>query len=346
MSKLSVYLKDSPVIPLFKSYLSARRQAVYVHGTHSEEGVLKFGVPQGSILGPVLFCIYINDLPQNLPLDLVECHMLADDTTLHATGKDISSIECVLQTAADKVSQWCTNNRMLINPSKTKSMVLTTRQKHQLTNLNINLSLNDQAIEQVHEHRLLGVLVDDKISWQPHVNDLCKKISKKVYLLSKLQQFIDTDTRKLFFNAHIKSHIDYASIVWDGCSEACLKRVNSLYRRAAKKILPDPTISTDQKMAKIGMPSLQKHFAFNKAIHMHKIAHNKAPSYLLGLFTPLQSRHTRSNERLMVPRPRVDIFKSSFSFSGASLWNSLPPQIKHCTSLSSFKKYTRAYMLA
>ena len=102
---------------------------------------------------------------------------------------------------------------MLINPVKAKSMIITTRQKHQLSDLSLRLSLDGQNIENVAEHRLPGLIVDNKFRWQ----------GQQLFILSQLQHIINIDTRELFYNAHIKLHIDYVSVVWDGCGEVHLK---------------------------------------------------------------------------------------------------------------------------
>ena len=130
---------------------------------------------------------------------------------------------------------------MLINPVKTKSMEITTLQKHQLPDLSLRLSLDGQNIQTVTEHRLLGLIVDNKFRWQAQIEHVCKSMSKKLFLLSQLQNIINIDTRKLFYNAHIKPHIDYASVVRDGCGEVHLKKPNSLHR------VPDPSLSTEQR---------------------------------------------------------------------------------------------------
>ena len=94
-------------------------------------------------------------------------------------------------------------------------MLLTTRQKHQLRPLHVNLSLKDSHFEQVNEHRHLGFIIDDKFSWRPHIIGICKTVSKDLYLLSQLRHFVDTPKRKLFYHAHISSHLTYASTVWE-----------------------------------------------------------------------------------------------------------------------------------
>ena len=173
--------------------------------------------------------------------------MLADYTTLHTSGKDIMQIRSSIQDSLDQVSSWCDNNHMVINPTKTKSVTVATRQKHQLSPLPLDLVLNGAKIDQVSEHRLLGITIDNTLRWDSHINNVCKTVSRRVFLLLKLRYIVDIDTRKLFFNAHIKPGIDCASVVWDGCSDVLKKRLNYLHRRAVKLIFPDTTLTTDQK---------------------------------------------------------------------------------------------------
>ena len=142
---------------------------------------------------------------------------------------------------------------MILHPAKTKSMLLTTRQKHQLCPL--HLSLTDSHIEQVHEHWHLGVMIDE-FGWRPHIIGTCKTVSKNLYLLSQLRHFVDTPKRKLFYHAHISSHLTYASTVWDGCSDILFNKLNSLHRRAAE-LIPDSSLSTDTKLRYLRILSLK-----------------------------------------------------------------------------------------
>ena len=130
-------------------------------------------------MGPVLFCICVNDLPLHIPSNSAECHMLADDTTLHTTGKSVVQIQKTPQLCLGRISVLCNVNQMLINPIKTKSMIITTRQKHQLSDLSLRLSLDDQNIENVTEHRPLGLIVDNKFRWHAQIEYIRKSMSKK-----------------------------------------------------------------------------------------------------------------------------------------------------------------------
>ena len=148
LKKLTIYLKNSCSLPFLKLYIRNRTQCVLLHGSYSSKESVKYGVPQGSVLGPILFSLFINDLPLHVKNISFDCDMLADDTTLHTSGKDILQFRSKMQDSLDQVSSWCDNNHMVINPIKTKSITITTRQKHQLSPLPVDLVLNSAKIDQ------------------------------------------------------------------------------------------------------------------------------------------------------------------------------------------------------
>ena len=163
LKKLAIYLKNSSSLPFYKSNLHNRTQCFLLHGSYSSKESVKYGVPQGSVLGPIPFSLFTNDFPLHVKNISVDCDMLADDTTLHTSGKDIMQIKSNMQDSLDQVSNWCDNNHMVINPIKTKSMTIATRQKHKLSPLPLDLVLNGAKIDQVSEHRLLGIAIDNKL---------------------------------------------------------------------------------------------------------------------------------------------------------------------------------------
>ena len=143
---------------------------------------------------------------------------------------------------------------------------------------------------------------------------------------------MDTHKRKLFYHAHISPHLTYTSTVWDGCSNILFNKLNSLRRRAAKLMICDSAVTTDTKLRYLGLLPLKEKVMFNRAVLVFKTYKNLAPPYLKQLFI---CSNTRATSRFItLPKPRIDLF---FSFSGASLWNTIPNQIKSCNSLTSFK---------
>ena len=149
--------------------------------------------------------------------------------------------------------------------------------------------------------------------------------------------------KNLIHRSHKTSHRLYVSSVgwlW----RSTLKTLNSLVRRTGKLILPDLSLSTEQKTRALGILNLPQPLAYNEGIFMHTVLNNNSPNYLAQLFISHQSHYTNSRNNLYVPRPRLDLFKTSISFAGASLWNSLPQNIKSCISLLCFKRNLHKYM--
>ena len=342
--KLETYQLDKKAIDFLSSYLNNRTQVVRVNSTTSTEGLIKHGVPQGSVLGPLLFNVYVNDLPLLLEKIQVACDMFADDGTIHTANTDINTITEQLQHALNLITEWCSANQMILHPDKTKSMLVASRQKHQLKALKLHLNVQDKPIQQVNEHKVLGVTIDDRLSWQSHIEATCKSLAKKLYLMSKLSQLIDKSALKVFFHAHIEPIVDYASSLWDDTPEAHLKKLNSLYRRSVKLLLPHMEISTDLKIQYLGLLPLHEKCLFNKLILMYKILNNKSPKYLSDLFAKKETQYVQRRNHLKVPFPRIDLFKTSLSYSGAVLWNSLPSCVAQSASLATFKAKLKTHL--
>ena len=341
LKKLLLYLPNSPTIHFFQSFLENRYQFVYLNKSNSKKGAITAGIPQGSVIGPLLFLIYINDMPLHLNNDLTNT-LFADDASLHTSSNNINNINLNLQNGLNNVNEWCINNNMSIHPDKTKSMVITTRQKHQREPLLLTLSLGTTKIEQVNKHKVLGLTLDSELCWRAHTESLCKRLSKNVHLLSRLNKFASKPALKLFFEAQINSLINYASTLWDNCAGEYLKKINSMHRRAVKNIIPNKGISTDAKFVSLNILPLSKHLMYNKAIVVHKIIHDKAPPYLTPLLKKASTRYGSTN--LILPLPRIDICKSSLAYSGSLIWNTLPDDIKNINSISKFKKHLRRHL--
>ena len=343
LNKIDIYFRDKNTTLLLKSYLGERTQYVHNAGLSSTLGKIVYGVPQGSILGPLLFCLFINDLPLCLKdLDVI-CDLFADDNSLHTHDKTLEVINVRLQEGLNRVNDWCIRNKMMLNPTKTKAMIIATRQKHQLKPLCLDLSLGSSKIQQVEYHKVLGVIVDQKFTWEHHINHVCKILARNIYLLKLLSNFVKVEHLKMFFYAHCMSHLNYASPIWSGADEIHLKPLNSIHRRAAKIMCKHDTLTTDQKLKKLGLLSLNQQHTLNTAITVFKIRHDMHPQYLSQLLTPCSSRYGSQN--YIIPRANMDLFKHSFSFSGPSVWNSLPMLIKSINSLASFKAAIQKHFL-
>ncbi len=210
--KLVAYGVKGRELGWFKSYLSNRIQQVNFKRTLSDEQPVTIGVPQGSILGPLLFIIFMNDAPDAIKQIL---HLYADDTNLQASDPDLSVLEQKLNDDLESLSKWLNENRLVVNTDKTVCMILSTHQSRAtLTNCTLKLKVGDKHIKQVNEGKLLGIIIDESLTWDKHIYKMCNKIRKKLGLLKRLKKCIPSNTLIMLFNSLVLPHFDYANVVW------------------------------------------------------------------------------------------------------------------------------------
>ena len=332
LRKLTLYGLSNDTLHLISSFLSNREQLVCINTIKSDFLPVKYGIPQGSVLGPLLFSLYINDLPLFIK---ALCELFADDTTIHSSHSNLNNLLLSLQESINNLLQWTELNHMLLNSYKTKYMTITTRQKRQNISSRMPLYIGNEKIVEVATHKVLGVTIDINLSWTNHVNELTKRVSQKLYQLAKIKHFLNAHARKLFFHAHIQPIIDYASTLWDSASANTLKPLVSIHKRALKLTLLKSASLTAHDYKLLDVLPLKLKLEFNKGIIMHKIVFGYAPSNLKLNFVSNQNRHSH---KLVVPRPRLDLFKCSLMYSGGKLWNNLPLSIKKIIRSQSIKK--------
>ena len=290
LRKLALYGMSDCVMDLFSSYLSNRQQCVSVDAHTSSLSTLMYGIPQGSILGPILFSLDTNDLPLCIK---ALCELFADDTSLNNHHTDLNTLHASLQNSLDNLIDWTEMKHMALHPDKTKFMLITTRQKRQnIVSYFHPLTVQGITIEEVQKHRVLGVTIDNNLSWTPHVNSLCKKISIKTFQLSKIKHFINFHARKFFSHAHIQSLIDYGSTLSDSASKNSLKPLHSLYKRSLKLILLKRSSLDQDNFNLLNILPLHAKLKYDKGIYMQKIMSGNAPPSVTRLFPPFLLQRT------------------------------------------------------
>ena len=197
------------------------------------------GVPQGSILGPVLFLIFINDLPKIL--EHSAAHIYADDTSVSANVDYRSApgaLNQVLQANVGNVAQWTTDNKMVLNESKTKTMLVAgKRLQKKMSSTSLTVHVNSVELGQVQSHKLLGIIIDTHLNFNEHIDNLCKKLTQRIAVLKKIRSHLLLDQRILYYNAMIKQTMMYGSSVWVSTSVDNLNKVFRQKKRAARVIL-------------------------------------------------------------------------------------------------------------
>ena len=194
LRKMSYLGVDQAAIKWFSSYLSGRTQRCSVNGKLSTARTLSCGVPQGSILGPLLFLIYINDLPNSLHLQNAVPRMFADDTNLTLSARTLTELELALAPELNNLSCWLKANKLSLNVAKTELMVIGSRQRLSVQCEDVEIKIDDQIIKRVDHTKSLGLTIDAHLSWSKHVEEICKKVSSAIGALKRVQPFISEGT--------------------------------------------------------------------------------------------------------------------------------------------------------
>ena len=275
LSKLSHYGITGSANNLFSSYLANRAQYVNFNGQTSDFATITTGVPQGSILGPLLFLIYINDISKASPY--LQTLSYADDTTFSInidSSIDPNNISEIINTELTKIDDWLTVNKLSLNIDKTKYMIFSKPGK---TILNVTPCIRQIPIEQVTEFNFLGVLIDNKLTWKPHISKISSKISKGTGILSRLKNLLPKIILLNIYNTLVLPFLNYAILIW-GFGNT--KRLLLLQKRSIRSISNSSFRSHTVNLFKeLGLLQIDDVFLQALLKFYYKYANNKLPKY-------------------------------------------------------------------
>ena len=268
--------------------------------------------------------------------------MFADDTNITISGSSLADLEQNINLELLNLHCWLKANKLSLNVAKTEFMVIGSRQKLLTESHNeINIKLEDQVISTVDHAKSLGLIIDNRLSWSNHVNDLCKKVTSAIGALRRIRPLISQSTAVLIYNSLIQPHFDYCSLVWDSFSDQLSDKLQKLQNRAARVILKaNYGTSWSLLLDILKWDILVIRRKMHKVLMMFKSMNEQAPAYLQNLFHERSTDYDLRNSfhKLTLHRPRTNYLKRSFSYSGALLWNSLPENVRAIISVKKFKE--------
>ena len=345
LDKLYHYGIRGPAHSLIKSYLFKRQQFVSVNNASSSYKTINIGVPQGSILGPLLFLIYINDLPNAL---LTKPRLFADDTCLFLENSTLTSLEynCALEVSS--LLDWCNANKIQINPQK--SFILPISPKLNVPSLYINLPCKNSKIKSIKECKYLGVIIDDKLNFKSHIRQLETKLARAVGILSKLRHVLPTSALKLLYFSFIHPHLLYALPIWGCTFKSYLSKIQCLQNKSIRIIfnLP-PRTSTLPYYHKLKTLKIADLYTFEIAKIMHQHSRKELPPELSSFFITTRQIHNRatrshSKNTFYLPKFSSSRCQKSIKFQGTKIWNSIPTELQN-QSFHKFKYNLKLYLL-
>ena len=338
ISKLGAYGFRNDALLYMKSYLSERHQRVRINNTYSAWAKIITGVPQGSILGPLLFNIFVNDL--FLFISTSSLSNYADDNTLYNFGFDADKVLETLVIDFETVKDWYFNNYMVLNAGKCHFMCLGKDSVHKY------LTFNNIVMENTEEVKILGITIDNKLSFNSHIKTLCVKASQKLGALSRLSNYLNKTQKSLVFNSMIKSHFSYCPLVWMFCSRTSNNRINKLHERSLRVIHTDEISDFDSLLDINNDITIHHRNIQVLMIEVYKIKNGIAPPIMNSILTKRTNtynlRHFQEFET--ETKRTVNYGLESFSFRSPQLWASLPEELKEIEELNQFKRKIKKWV--
>ena len=330
---------SEPTIQWFRSYLTSSLFSVNLGNEFSSSGKLSCGVPQGSVLGPLLFLMYVNDMPQ-----AVSCELLfyADDTCLICMGKDIKMIEDQLNKDFTSFCEWFIDNKLSIHfgEQQTKSILfgITKRLKN---SRNLDIRYKDNEIKQYSKVTYLGCILYNNLSGVAMATKVLGTINGRLKFLYRKQKFLGFSLRRLLCNALIQPHFDYACAAWyPNLNKRVVKKSNLSKQmlRFCLKLKNRDHVGV-KEFREINWLPTKERFKQCVCANIFKFFNNMSPAYTSELYKPFNHGHNtqRSNCTLQLPHRNTSYGHKALSFLGPKLWNNLPDKIKFSSNINTFK---------
>ena len=348
LKKLEHYGIRGTALNWFKSYLSNRKQFVSINGHSSSLANISCGVPQGSVLGPLLFLIYINDLPDSS--HFLSFFLFADDTNIYCESDNLELLTKKVNRELKKVKLWLDSNKLALNIEKTNWVLFHSPWK-KLTVHN-NLKIGKQYIQRTKYVKFLGVLMDEHLTWKYHTTELCKKLSKTAGIFFKVRHYVPLPTLISLYNSLFLPFLNYGISAWGMTYESYLDPLFKLQKKILRCIKFEPFSSSSTPIFQsLKFLKVEDILHLNILTFVYKSINKLSPSCFHDYFQPNSSVHRIGTRQAT----RGDLFKSfknttlyglqSIQFFGSKLWNTLPLFIRVASSVVVFRSKLKSYFL-
>ena len=333
LAKVKSYGIVGKVHGWIQDFLENRKQCVVVNGCTSSSTEVTSGIPQGSVLGPLLFVIYINDLPENVKSDV---YMFADDTKIFRTIKT-SEDNTKLQRDLEKLQTWSENWQLKFHPHKCKVMTVGKAQNYSYR-YHMKEEEKEVNLHHVEFEKDIGLVVDRKLNFEKHISEKVNKANSIVGLIRRTYEYLDEESFLLLYKALVRPHIEYANACWSPYKRKDIDEVENVQRRATRLIPSLRHLDYEQRLRKLKLPTLVYRRLRGDMIELYKIHKGLYDEEIVNFLTPGISNNTRGHvHRLYLKYARLNVRKNFFGIRCVSIWNNLPKAVVNAPSVKSFE---------
>lgn len=342
LHKLTCVGASPAALKWFSSYLSGRHQVVRIGSAVSTPLPITHGVPQGAILSPLLFCIYLNDLP--LTNQVCNLDSYVDDTKVYLSFPINNVNQAIKNLEEDlyKVAMWFCENQLLINPDKTKFLLVGTRQLMQSLPTKITLNFLGKILEPVTSVRDLGVIIDSHLTYDAHISMVVSSCMAKLCQINRVRNSFDNSTLSLIISALVFSKLFYCSTVWCNTSDTNIKKLQKVQNFAARIVTRTRKFDhITPVLHQLKWLPIQQQLLYRDALMTYKSVYGLAPTYLCTKLSKRMETHdrfTRNRDSLNIPLYRSASGQRSFKYRAAKLWNDMDQLLKEIPNYFTFKR--------